>query len=314
LITSFFSLKVFKSVVSLKWLLVILLFIYSTNSIAQYRFFKFPDTLNLKRNIPVSVGLGTIWGGSLVALQSVWYDGYPKTKMHTFNDNAEWMQMDKLGHAYTSYRMTNVLKTIYKWTGVKHQKAVFLAGGITLGYMASLEVLDGQSAEWGFSWGDIGSNAFGVAAYTLQDAFFHNQVVLLKRGFSKSPYASIRPEILGSNYIEQYLKDYNGQTYWYSISPKSIWKNSSFPHWLCFSFGYSVDAKINGMNDSYTASNGQTYIANREYLFSLDIDVSKLPIKPLWLKKLILPINAIKIPFPSLLWRNGVCYGVPMYF
>ena len=68
------------------------------------------------------------------------------------------------------------------------------------------------------------------------------------------------------------------------------------------------------MNDSYTASNGQTYIANREYLFSLDIDVSKLPIKPLWLKKLILPINAIKIPFPSLLWRNGVCYGVPMYF
>lgn len=291
-----------------------MLFIYSTNSVAQYRFFKFPDTLNLKRNIPVSVGLGTIWGGSLVALQSVWYDGYPKTKMHTFNDNAEWMQMDKLGHAYTSYRMTNVLKTIYKWTGVKHQKAVFLAGGITLGYMASLEVLDGQSAEWGFSWGDIGANALGVGVYTLQDAFFHNQVVLLKRGFARSPYAHLRPEALGNNFEQQYFKDYNGQTYWYSISPKSIWKNSSFPHWLCFSFGYSVDAKINGMNDSYTASNGQTYIAQREYLFSLDIDVSKLPIKPLWLKKIIQPINAIKIPFPSLVWRNGVCYGVPMYF
>jgi hypothetical protein len=304
----------FKSTYCLRLFLVFSIFIYSQQTLAQYRFFKFPDTLNLKRNIPVSVGLGTIWGGSLVALQSVWYDGYPKSKFHTFNDNAEWMQMDKLGHAYTTYRMTNVLKTIYKWTGVKHQKAVFISGGITLGYMTSLELLDGQSAEWGFSWGDIGANAFGVAAYTIQDAFLHNQAVLLKRGFSKSQYATIRPELLGSNYIEQYLKDYNGQTYWFSISPKSIWKNSSFPHWLCLSFGYSVDAKINGMNDYYVASNGQTYNAQREYLFSLDIDVSKLPIKPLWLKKLIQPINAIKIPFPSLLWRNGVCYGVPMYF
>ena len=28
---------------------------------------------------------------------------YPKSKFHFINDNREWLQMDKFGHAMTSY-------------------------------------------------------------------------------------------------------------------------------------------------------------------------------------------------------------------
>src|ERR1035438_10237615 len=51
----------------------------------------------------VSLGGAALYGGSLIVLNQYWYANYPKSKFHFFNDNAEWQQMDKCGHFFTSY-------------------------------------------------------------------------------------------------------------------------------------------------------------------------------------------------------------------
>ena len=45
----------------------------------------------------------TIYGGLMVGLNSLWYKDFPKSDFHFFNDNNEWLQMDKVGHATTAY-------------------------------------------------------------------------------------------------------------------------------------------------------------------------------------------------------------------
>src|ERR1700757_2226381 len=66
-------------------------------------FFQPAFSYNQKRTIGVVAGETCLASGSLVALSQVWYKDYPRTSFHFFNDNGEWLQMDKCGHATTAY-------------------------------------------------------------------------------------------------------------------------------------------------------------------------------------------------------------------
>lgn len=281
---------------------------------AQTSFFSNSDSLNIKRNIGVNMLYASVWSGSLVMLNNAWYKDYPKSSFHTFNDVGEWMQMDKCGHAYTSYQISKSLTSLYRWTGMQPKKAVIAGTLITLGYQASIEYLDGRSAAWGFSWSDIAANTSGGLLFGIQQYIWNQQYILFKESYSNSPYAKLRPNVLGNNLAERYLKDYNGQTYWLSFAPINIIPHSKIPNWLLLSIGYSVDAKIIGDKNTYVTVNKETHIASREFLVSLDIDLSKLPIQRKWIKNILRPFNAIKVPLPTLRWKNGICYGHGVYF
>lgn len=280
----------------------------------QTNFFQPSDSLNYKRALGLNLVNASIWGGSLFALNRVWYADYPKSKLHTFNDASEWLQMDKFGHAFTAFQVSKSLASLNRWSGMSPVNSVVLASSLAFGYQTSIEFLDGFSSEWGFSWSDVAANAFGSLLYVSQELIFAREVVHFKQSYSPTIYASMRPNTLGSTPMERYLKDYNGQTYWFSVSPKTLLPKVSFPNWLLFSFGYSVDAKLVGLSNIYTSKDQITYLAKREFLFSLDIDLSKFKYKRIWVKNVLRPFSAIKIPFPSLLWKNGVCYGIPFYF
>ena len=255
-----------------------------------------------------------VWTGSLVMLNQAWYADYPKSKFHTFNDAGEWMQMDKCGHAFTTYQISKSLTSLYRWTGMKPKNAVLAGTAITLGYQASIEYLDGRSAEWGFSWSDITANFSGGLLFGIQQYYWDKQFILFKESYSPSPYAPLRPNVLGNNFAERYLKDYNGQTYWLSFAPNVLLKSSRIPNWLLLSFGYSIDSKLVGDKNTFTTPTNITYNASREFLFSFDIDLSKLPIKRKWVKDVLRPFNAIKFPLPTLRWKNGICYAHGIYF
>lgn len=248
-------------------------------------------------------------GGSIALLSAVWYQDYPKSKFHSFDDSNEWLYMDKLGHAYTAYQLSELNYTAWRWARMPRKKAVLLSGGIAWTYQLSVEVLDGFSAEWGFSWADLTANTAGAGLFIGQQLGWNEQRIQLKFGYKPSPYASVRPNTLGSNFSERLLKDYNGQSYWLCVAPGTFFQESRFPKWIQIGFGYSVDAKLNGSSNTYTdLSTGETYFARQEFALSLDLDWSQLPIKKPWLRKVLKPLNAIKIPFPALFWRNGVCY------
>ena len=70
----------------------------------------------------------------------------------------------------------------------------------------------------GASWGDLIANTSGTFAFISQELFWKEQRIQMKYSFKPSKYAKYRPDLLGSNFLQQSLKDYNGQVYWLSFN------------------------------------------------------------------------------------------------
>ncbi len=274
---------------------------------AQSSFWKPADSLNKKRIITSSSIIGVGYAGSLIGLQQVWYNN-PWTDFHFFNDGGNWLQMDKAGHAYTTYQISKNISHLYRWGGMKSKNADWVGVGVSLSYLSFLEVLDGFSDEWGFSAYDMLANVSGSALFWGQERLFKQQIIVPKFSFHPTEYAALRPEILGSTFAEQLLKDYNGQTYWLSFSPGTMGDNK-FPKWLCFSLGYSADQKIVGGEETYL-----NYQSRREFLLSMDIDFSRIPVKNHFLKTVFSQLNYLKIPFPTLMLQGNKFGARGLYF
>lgn len=266
------------------------------------------DSLNKKRLIGSSVAIGSIYVGSIISLQQVWYKDSFQKDFHLFNDGTNWLQMDKAGHVFTGYHLSSILSGNFYWNGIEPKKSNLIGSTIGFSYLTSLEVLDGFSKDWGFSWWDMAANFTGSALFVGQEYAFSKQIFKPKFSFHTTNYASIRPEVLGSNFPEQLLKDYNGQTYWLSFSPGNLGLKS-FPKWLCLSFGYSADEKLVGNTEVF-----QNYNSKREFLLSLDIDLNELKVKNELLKKVLKQVNLIKIPFPAVYIKDSKFGFSPIYF
>lgn len=285
------------------------LLFFIQNASCQPSFWEKADSLNRRRVRTVAAGLSTYYIGSTVGLQAVWYSQVEKTSFHTFNDASEWLQMDKAGHVYATNKISMLSGELWQWSGIKPKKAAFLGACLGLGYQTTFEVFDGFSKDWGFSWSDMAANGLGAGIYLGQALAWNEQRILLKFSYHPTAFAALRPNVLGSNFQERLLKDYNGQTYWLSINPSMFLPERRLPKWLCISFGYSVDAKVMGNENTYL-----NYTAHREFLLSLDVDFSRIPVKKPWLKVVLKQLNYLKIPFPALLYRDGKWLGYGCYF
>jgi len=250
------------------------------------------DSLCVRKGLTHAV-LGSSAVGSLVALNQVWYAPYATEKFHFFNDAEQWMQMDKMGHAFTGYLITNELNRLHYWAAGKRQP--WVGAVYAMSYLSTLELMDGFSSGWGFSGSDMLANGVGVGLAFSQDYFFKRQIIIPKFSFSRSSYAAVRPEILGSTYAEQLLKDYNGQTYWVSLPIATFINLPKRFKWICISLGYGCDAKLVGSQNSWNGFN-----ARRQVYLSLDIDCSSLAPRHPKLNKVLSHLNFIKIPFPSI--------------
>lgn len=286
-----------------------------------------PDTLSLfesspqfnnKRFIAVTATGGTLYAGSLVALNELWYKDYPRSSFHFFNDNRQWLQMDKAGHVVTSYYIGRVGVNLLKWSGVEHRKAAWCGGLLGTFYQATVEVLDGYSAEWGFSAGDMLANTAGSALVIGQELGWKEQRMVLKYSFSKSDYARYRPSVLGSNYREQLLKDYNGQTYWLSVNIHSFLKDDSeFPRWLNIAAGYGAEGMTGGeFNPPYIDESGDqiTFDRHRQFYISLDADLTKIKTRSHFLKAVFETFGFIKIPAPAIGFSTKGIEFKPVHF
>jgi hypothetical protein len=287
----------------------------SISANSQRSFFTHSDTLNKGRTIRTSIGIGGAWFGSMYGLSQIWYKDVDKEPWHTIDDSRNWMLMDKLGHSYAAYVINRFTTDMYEWSGVNSRTSLWIGTGVSLGFQTTLEMFDAYSAEWGFSWSDMAANISGTALYTGQKLIWDEERIIPKFSYHPTPYAEVRPEVLGSSFMESILKDYNGQTYWLSFSPGTFMKDSKFPEWLCFSIGYSADEKLVGSEPYYLdPATGVEYNEKREWLLSADIDLSRLNIKRPWLKSVVKQFNYIKIPFPALIIRDGKLTGHPFYF
>jgi Predicted periplasmic lipoprotein (DUF2279) len=263
-------------------------------------FFKPSDSLNKKRQNAVFISEAALGSAALIGLNQLWYADYPKSDFHFINDNAEWLQMDKLGHLYASYHLGRFGAEALNWSGASKKNQLIYGAGLGFAFLTAVEVMDGYSAEWGASTGDIVANATGTALYVSQELLWKEQRITPKFSYHKTQYADFRPEVLGSTFSEQILKDYNGQTYWFSINLYSFSKGSKIPKWLNLALGYGAEGMISG-NDSNLPSNSvENRERSRQFYLSLDLDLTKIETKSHFLRTLFSVFNTVKIPAPTM--------------
>ena len=273
--------KGFKSIV------ILLLFCCSQKSFAQSyieNFLKPSDTLNKKRLKTLVISESVIGSATLIGLNQLWYADYPRSNFHFINDNAEWLQMDKAGHVFSSYHLGSFGANALKWSGASRKSQLIYGSTLGLAFMTTVEVFDGYSANWGASLGDVAANISGTALYVSQELLWKEQRIVPKFSFHTTPYASARPNVLGSSIQEQILKDYNGQTYWLSVNIYSFAKTSKIPKWLNVAIGYGAEGMITG-NGEFTNTiflpESKRY---RQFYLSLDVDLTKIETKSHFVK------------------------------
>lgn len=283
----------------LKFFLLLLFISTSTFGQQLNTFLKPSDTLNAKRRNAVVVSEVVLGTSVLIGLNALWYKDYDRSKFHTINDLNEWMQMDKVGHAFSSYQLARVGADVLNWSGVGKKDQLIYGATLGFTFLSAVEIFDGFSQEWGFSWSDIGANAFGTGLYIGQELLWEEQRIQLKYSFHKTPFAAERPERLGDSFLEQMFKDYNGQTYWLSANLDAFFKDANLPKWLNIAIGYSANGMLTGENE--TVNNMFTSQDRyRQFYLSFDVNLSNINTKSSVLKTIFSVLNVIKIPLPTI--------------
>jgi Predicted periplasmic lipoprotein (DUF2279) len=256
------------------------------------------------------------YSGAMVGLYSAWYKNYPQTNFHSFNDNKEWKQMDKIGHAYSAYAESKASMELWRWTGIDRKKRIWLGGMSGAFYQTVIETLDGFSGEWGWSWGDFSANIFGSGMLVTQELAWDEQRIQFKFSFHRKFYNDAvlnqrSDKIFGNSTLERFIKDYNGQSYWLSANIKSFFPKSNLPAWLQISIGTGAEGMF-GANENIGKDDNGTIIFNRtdikryrQWYLAPDIDLTKIKTKRKGIKVALNILNIVKFPMPSLEYSNG---------
>ncbi|MBS1743869.1 MAG: DUF2279 domain-containing protein [Bacteroidetes bacterium] len=256
------------------------------------------------------------YSAAMVGLYSAWYKDYPQSNFHAFNDFPEWQQIDKIGHAYSAYAESKASMELWRWTGIDRKKKIWIGGLSGAFYQTVIEVLDGFSSEWGWSWGDIGANFIGSGMVVAQELAWDEQRIQFKWSFHRKRYND--PElnkrsdkIFGSSSPERFLKDYNGQTYWLSVNLHSFIPQSSLPRWLNIAVGTGAEGMFGATENIGKDKNGSIEFYRpdikryRQWYLAPDIDLTKIKTNKKGIKMALMILNIVKFPAPALVLGNG---------
>lgn len=294
---------------------LIIFFLASGMLFSQSKFNKFlkpSDTLNTARRDAVVISESVLASATLIGLNQLWYADYPRSNFKTINDSGEWLQMDKMGHMFSSYQLGRLGANTLNWSGVSKKDQLIYGSTLGLGFLTAVEVLDGFSEEWGFSWTDMASNTAGTGLYVGQELLWKDQRMVLKYSFHRTKFAQQRPNKLGDGWSEEFLKDYNGQTYWLSFNINSFLKTEKIPNWLNLAFGYGAEGMLTGDDRDPLFLNQNR---RRQFYLSLDVDLTRIKTNSHVLKTIFDVFNVIKVPFPTLqINDNGRVKWHPVYF
>lgn len=332
LIFMFIHARFRKFAVCILVLLISAVVVYAQNTLtnptgSNRNFFRPADSLSKPRIWAVSGGQAAIWVSSMVALNKAWYSNYPRSSFQFFDDSGEWQQIDKVGHAWSAYWGAQFSSSLFRWSGVPRKKAALYGAGMGIAYLSVIEILDGYSAQWGFSVGDMLANTSGSLLYAAQEWAWLEQRIQFKFSSHINRYDDpvlLRKvnQLYGASYPERILKDYNGQTYWLSLNLKSFARNSKLPAWLNIAVGYGGTGMFGGYHNFWTDKETGIFYDRRDiervrqFYVSPDIDLSKIKIKGKT-PALFRALNGLKLkfPLPALEWNtSGQWRFHPIFF
>lgn len=293
--------------------------------IKPYRFFERSESLNKARIATTAGGIGAMYTAANFWWSAAWYSKYDRGKFQFFNDNGEWLQVDKAAHTFNAYFLTRWGYDLFRWTGVKEKHSIWIGMLIANMWQLSIEVNDGLSPKWGFSWGDISANVSGSVIFGLQQYLWHDQKFTVKISAFPQKYAadlrSRTDALYGTSFGELILKDYNATTFWLTASPGAFIKNpnSRFPKWLSVAVGYGANGMLGGFENRWCSDEeielglcpqenivDRSDIAReRQFYLTLDVDFTKIPTRKPALKTFFEILNIVKVPFPALEYNSN---------
>ena len=257
----------------------------------------------------LGIGMGGLYTGSLFLLNEAWYKGYPKSEFHTFNDSKEWLQIDKMGHFWSTYSLSRGSSELWSLALGDRRKGA-LAGSLSaVGFMTTIELLDGFSSEWGWSWSDMATNVGGSGLYLFQELAWGEQRIRFKFGpglikYNDPVLQARADQLFGKSIPERILKDYNGLKFWFSGNIHSFFPATKLPKWLNLAVGYGAEGLFGGFDNRGFDANGNLIfdrrdVARKRHLYiAPDIDFSKIKTRKKWLKSIFFVMDGFKIvPF-----------------
>lgn len=301
------SIQKHKSII--RWLLLLLVLFFSTPAFTQTYD---SSTVHPGRMRTLVIGTAAGYSGLLLGLNALWYQDHPQTSFHFFNDTKQWMRVDKMGHTYSAFHLSRSGSEALLWAGMDKKKAGIYGSISGFLLMLPIEILDGYSAEYGASWGDLAANSLGSILYGGQIIVWDEVRLRPKFSFHPTPYATERPNVLGQNFPQQLLKDYNGQTYWLSADiHKFLPKGSKYPPWLNLAFGFGTQ----GMVYAHPAPNIEAgYHPTAQFFIGPDLNLSYIQSRKRGIRLLLFLLDSIKLPAPALEVNKNRMRFHPVYF
>jgi hypothetical protein len=255
------------------------------------------------KKVPVILVVVVVYAITLLWLSSIWYKSY--TSFHFFDDLFEWEYLDKLGHFVTSFYLgLFVYKTFgdpINLNSVFKKKWICFSG---FALLLPIEILDGFSMNYGASVFDLTANLLGsVFCYIYSSKIVG--AITPKFSFHQTTFALMRPDLLGSNLVQQIVKDYNGQTYWFSIDINSILNTKLLPSWLLMTFGYGAEGLLGGHDNVWQNTEGKTIdysniARSKRFFISVDLNASVLRDRNKLFGYLFAPFVLLKFPAPAI--------------
>ena len=251
--------------------------------------------------LPRLLLVGGVTAGGFIAghvfLTNLWWKG-EKSGFH-FNWDDDWryaLGADKFGHAITPYIGTDIYRQALEWTGMGPEASVWWAGGFISLYTTYVEVRDGFSAEWGFSWGDFAANNLGVAWRVAEhyEPWLNNVRWKISywpsQAFRDGAYSSI-------------VDDYESTYHWASLNVDAVLPETWRPWWPDFvnlAVGHSVQGVV--------ALDGS---GKQELYIGLDWNTEGLPGDGAFWNWMKHTLNYYHLPAPTVrIAPNVVWYGV----
>ncbi|MBR9975492.1 MAG: DUF2279 domain-containing protein [Bacteroidetes bacterium] len=237
-------------------------------------------------------------------------DDFAKTApFHTFDDwyNAD-LNVDKLGHIWSAQSYAQATYHMFRWANMSQWSAMYWSSGLAFLYQLEMEITDGLFEKWGFSWWDVAGNTIGAVWPNLQRIYPSLQPFMIKMSYH--PSAAVK-----QGWVEHdYLRDYDGFTYWLALSVEDLLPRAArpyWPDWLGIAVGYGANRTMLG-DGIYNSRDGVGQ-GEQEWYVALDYDLRKLPGDSkflLWMKE---SFNIFHLPAPTIrITPSAVYYG--LYF
>ena len=91
-------------------------FLFASDSLSVFK----------KRKLTIGISSLALTSASLTYFNEVWYKEYKTKSLHQFNDNKEWFQLDKCGHAFATYQTGRLMMDAMNWAGYSKKKQLLL--------------------------------------------------------------------------------------------------------------------------------------------------------------------------------------------